>query len=266
MTLWRAFRSSMARAAAALAIGVAMVSAPAGAGAAESDADGPLRIGTEGTYPPFSMVAEDGTLTGFDVDIARAVCTRLPRDCTIVTLPFEALIPALVRERIDVIAASMTITADRRRQLGFTQPYYRTPIQFATRRGTLAGVVPDALAGRVVAVVSGTTAHQYMSDLADTGVTVLPLPTQAAAEAALLDGRADLVLADSLALWALLHRPQGADVTFIGDPIYVGDGVGLAVRKEDEALRRDLDAALAAIRADGTYADINARYFPFDIY
>ena len=83
---------------------------------------------------------------------------------------------------------------------------------------------------------------------------------------ALAAGRLDAVFGDGLGVWNWLRSPEGAGFAYVGDGYRLDEGIGIALRKEDEALRHRLNRALEAILADGTYEKINAKYFPFSIY
>ena len=83
---------------------------------------------------------------------------------------------------------------------------------------------------------------------------------------ALIGGDLDLVLGDGLALWNFLNTPQGAAFTWVGNPIYVDDGIGVVLRPGDDDLLRRFNGAIDKVLKNGTYLRVNARYFPFNIY
>ena len=95
-----------------------------------------LRFGIDGNYPPFASFGRDGQLQGFDVDIANALCDAMQRQCLIVPQDWDGLIPALNANKFDAILSSMSITAERRKAVDFTDRYYRLPSRMLAAPGT----------------------------------------------------------------------------------------------------------------------------------
>ncbi|MET1028687.1 MAG: transporter substrate-binding domain-containing protein, partial [Dongiaceae bacterium] len=93
-----------------------------------------IRIATEGAYAPFNFVADDGSLQGFDVDIAKAVCEKMKADCVIVKQDWDGMIPGLLAKKFDAIFASMSITAERKQKINFSEKYYNTPAVIVARK------------------------------------------------------------------------------------------------------------------------------------
>lgn len=229
-----------------------------------------LGICVEGAYPPFSDVQADGTIAGFDIDIAAALCARIGESCTLVQTNWDRMIPALAGGDCDAIVASMSDTPERRRAIAFTDRYYKAPVRFVAAAESGLDDAPEAMAGKVVGVQRGTVNQAYMR--AHYPATRLRLYGNQ--EHVLLDltlGRLDAVLGEAVQLEAgFLETPAGQGFAFFGaghfDPAIQGEGAAIGVRKADEDLRARLNAAIAAIRADGTYDAIARRYFDFDIY
>jgi polar amino acid transport system substrate-binding protein len=229
-----------------------------------------LRIASEGTNPPFSTVNSSGKLEGFDIDIANALCAQMHADCEIVAQDWDGIIPALLARKYDAIAASMNITADRAKVVAFTTPYYHSPSVFIVRKGTDAkDISPAALAGKTIGVQSSTNHAAFLDDKYSRS-TVRLYNTSADAYRDLAAGRIDYVLYDKLPAFDWLRSVDGACCEMapgeLSDPAYFGSGIGIALRKEDTGLLKRLDAAIEGIAADGTYAKINAKYFPFSIF
>ena len=230
-----------------------------------------VRIGVEGAYPPFSSIAPDGSLVGFDIDIAMALCAEMKAECTLVAQDWDGIIPALLAKKYDAIVASMSITEERKQKVDFTNKYYQTPARFVAKTGTIADISKEALAGKKVGVQRATIHDSFLTDNFGDAVEVVRYGTQDEANLDLVAGRVDLLLADSVALnEGLLKTDQGKDFAFVGpaytDPKWFGPGAGIAIRKSDNDLRDQLNAAIDAIRANGTWDKIAAKYFDFDVY
>ncbi|MCB1898732.1 ABC transporter substrate-binding protein [Cognatazoarcus halotolerans] len=248
----------------------------AGQGALAKDWD-QIRFATEGAYPPFNVTAPDGSVQGFDVDIANALCAEMKAKCSWVKQEWDGMIPALMSRKFDAIAASMSITAERRKKVDFTDKYYATPLALVARKGSPLKPDLTALKGKRIGVQRGTVADNFAGRFwADHGVELVRYAKQEEAYLDLATGRIDATWVDALEADAgFLTKPAGQDYDFSGSKIYgrnadekavIGEGVGIAVRKRDTELRDKLNKALAAIRANGTYEQIRKKYFPHDIY
>jgi lysine-arginine-ornithine-binding protein len=249
-----------------LAIAGAMMLA-AGSAAAEMRK---VRIGTEGAYPPFNSIDSGGNLVGFDIEIAKALCAAAEFECEFVVQDWDGIIPGLVAKKYDAIIASMSITEERKQTVDFTGKYYNTPAKFVAKKGAGLEIGFDSLAGKVVGVQRATIHENFLRDKFP-GIEVKVYATQDEANADLVAGRTDLVMADSVALLeGFLKTAEGADFEFVGpdynDPTYHGEGAGIAIRKGETDLVEAFNAAIDKIRADGTYKTINDKYFDFDVY
>ncbi|UCH72738.1 MAG: ABC transporter substrate-binding protein [Rhodospirillales bacterium] len=230
-----------------------------------------VKIGTEGAYPPFNYIDKDGNLVGFDVDIAKALCEAAKFECEFVVQDWDGIIPGLIAKKYDAIVASMSITEERKQKVDFTSKYYNTPAKFVAPKGANLEITKEGLKGKVIAVQRATIHENFLRDNFGDVVTVSSYATQDEAYLDLVSGRADAGIADSVAITdGFLSTPQGKGFQFYGpdfnDPKWFGEGVGIAVRKGEDALREKLNAAIEQIRRDGTYKRINAKYFDFDVY
>ncbi len=237
---------------------------------AVADEADPIRIATEGAYPPFSYVDDAGTLKGFDVDIAGALCKAMEAKCEIVAEDWEDIIPALLHDEVDAVIASMAITPQRKRFVDFAGPYYRSGAMFGTRTDSgITDSTPEALAGKSLGAQKDTTHARYLQETyPGSDIRLYPDYRQVADD--LAAGTLDAALADTIVLHAWLENSEaGACCHAIGekltDEAFFGTGAGIAIRHGDEALKAKLDKALAQILADGTYEEINAKYFAFPI-
>ncbi|TEW53270.1 ABC transporter substrate-binding protein [Psychromonas sp. RZ22] len=229
-----------------------------------------IRIGVEGAYPPFSKTEEDGSVTGFDIDIANALCTELQAKCTLVKQDWDGIIPALLGRKFDAIVATMDITEERQKKVAFTKKYQHIPARFVAKKGTAYEATADFMKGKRVGVQRATTMDLYISD----NFPSAKIRRYGSADEAYLDlkaGRLDYVMADSAAISdGLLAKEDGDKFEFVGpeltDPKWFGYGAGIAIRKQDKDLADQLNKAIDAIRADGTYKKIQDKYFTFDVY
>jgi len=229
-----------------------------------------LRIATEGANPPFSTIDSNGQFEGFDLDIAKALCSKMGADCEIAAQDWDGIIPALLARKYDAIIASLNVTEDRKRVVAFTKPYYHSPSAFVVRKGTdMKDLSPKALAGKTIGVQSATNHSAFLEDRYSHSIVRL-YNTVADAYRDLAAGRVEYVMYDKLAVYDWLKTPEGACCEIapgdLDDPAYFGSGIGIALRKGDGALLQRFNAAIDGIVADGTYAKINAKYFPFPIF
>lgn len=242
-----------------------------GAAFAATAQDKVLKVAIDPTYEPFTYKKADGTPTGFDVDIALAVCAHLKRRCEFVEQVWDSMIPGLQARKYDVIISSMSITADRQKVVDFTDKYYSTPSKVVVRND-IKFDGPASLKGRKIGVLKGSTQEKYANgELKPAGVTVTPYEAQDQVYLDIRSGRLDGTVADVLEVTAgFLSKPEGKDYGVVGPELYTakyfGDGMGFALRKGREDLKAELNAAIKAIRADGTYKKINDAYFKIDVY
>ncbi|WP_029006955.1 substrate-binding periplasmic protein [Azospirillum halopraeferens] len=257
------FRSARAILAAVLLAAALLTGGPGGAAAAG------YRIAVMEATPPFSYRAPDGRLTGFNVEIMRALCRVMDATCTFVELPFQAVLDAVAEERCDVGLANFLRTPDREARVDFSAPYWRSSSSFIGPMRDAAVPGPEAVRGRSVAVIRTTRQHAYMERMAG---DVDQLVTVASLEdlwRTLTAGEAEFALVPTLAGLDFLLTHDGRAFSTIGTPL-AGDGLGgtvhLVVPKGRRSLLNALNGAITTIRADGSYQEIGRRYFPFDVY
>ncbi|MBR9882717.1 MAG: ABC transporter substrate-binding protein [Oceanospirillales bacterium] len=224
-----------------------------------------IRIATEGAYAPFNMTNEQGEAVGFDVEIAKALCTEMKADCEIVTQDWDGIIPGLMGRKYDAIVASMSITEERLRVVDFTEPYYSNVLAYVGPKGKALDTSEAGLKGLTIGAQRATVAGQYLEDNLASVVNVKLYDTQDNAYLDLAAGRLDGLLSDKFPAYDWLNSADGEGFEFKGDDIDINDKIAIAVRKGDP-LKDKFSAAIKAIVDNGTYAEINAKYFPFSIY
>jgi len=225
-----------------------------------------IRFLTETDYPPFNYAGPDSAPAGFNVDLARLICEEIKVACTVQMRRFDTLIGALNSNNGDAVIASIAETPEMRKQVDFSDPYYRTPARFVSRRDVEIEVRPEALEGKKIAVVAGTAHEAYLKTLF-TEAEPRPYPNADAARFALKKGEVDLLFGDGIALAFWLNgTDSGGCCVFRGGPYmesrFFGEGVGIAVRRGNDVLRQALNWALFRLWEKGRFTDLWLRYFP----
>jgi polar amino acid transport system substrate-binding protein/arginine/ornithine transport system substrate-binding protein len=202
------------------------------------------------------------------VDIAAALCDKMKARCEIVAQDWDGIIPGLLARKYDMIVASMAITEQRRQRVDFSDKYKDTISRFIGKKGVPADVSPAALKGKAIGVQRGSIQAGYLSqNYKDSELKFYDTPQ--AAELDLVAGRVDYILGNMVTYFVGFMKTSDAkNFAFVGPDLkggLLGDGNGIAVRKGDSELLSKVNAALAAIRVDGTYDRITAKYFPFKL-
>jgi len=226
-----------------------------------------IRFLTETDYPPFNFAGPDGAPAGFNIDLARLVCEEIKVACTVQMRRFDTLVDALNKNEGDAVIASIAETPEMRKKVDFSDPYFRTPARFVSRKDvTFDDVRPEALEGKKIGVVAGTAHEAYLKALF-TEAEPHPYPTPEAARAALKKGEVDLLFGDGIALAFWLNGTDSAGCcVFRGGPFmesrFFGEGVGIAVRRGNDLLRQAFNWALFRLWEKGRFTDLWLRYFP----
>jgi polar amino acid transport system substrate-binding protein len=230
-----------------------------------------LRFITDDEYPPFGFTTRDGALSGFNVDLARAICDELRVACTIQARRFDTIFDTLDKNDGDAAIASIAMTAHNRQRADFTQAYYRTPARFITRTSVaLDDPRPETLAGKTIGV-QAATAHEAFLHKFFPKSDIRTYESQAALRSALKREEINIAFGDGVSLAVWLNGLDAAGCcAFRGGPYlessYFGEGVGIAVRKDNATLRRALDYALARLSARGVYTELYLKYFPIGFF
>ena len=230
-----------------------------------------LKVAIDPTYQPFTFKTAEGKPTGFDVDIAEALCKEIKRQCVFVEQVWDSMIPGLQAKKYDAIISSMSITEERLQVVDFSDKYYSTPSQIVVKTGTPFTDLAS-LKGKKLGVLKGSTQEKYaLGELKPVGVTVVPYEAQDQVYLDIKSGRLDGTVADRVEVTGgFLSKPEGKEYGFVGPELneekYFGIGMGVALRKGETQLKDELNAAIKAIRSNGTYDQIAKKYFDFDVY
>ena len=215
-----------------------------------------VRMGTEGAYPPYNFIGDDGEVAGFERELGDELCRRADLECTWVTNEWDSIIPNLIEGDYDTIMAGMSITAERDEVIDFSQPYVPpTPSVYIA----LAGSGGEVTEGRVAAQVA--TIHADY--LAGTGVTLLEYELAEELANAVLGGEADAALVDREFAQNIIAE-NGDQLIVVGPEVPLDSGVGVGVREDDKWLKDRLDEAITAMKRDGSLNALIRKWFDED--
>ena len=249
---------------------------------------GSIKIGTEGAYPPWNSKDASGSLIGFEVELANALCKIMKHDCTIVEQDWDGMIPALTSRKFDAIMAGMSITEERMKTINFSQGYADEVASLAVMKGskneglkTLAAinltevsaeeqatldVLTKAFKGKTIGVQTATIHQNFLESGLMGNVKVRTYKTQDEVNLDLSAGRIDAALA-AAASFADYAEKSGKEVVLTG-PTFAGgtfgNGVGVGIRKGDSKLLNDFNAAIDKARDDGIISKLATKWFGFD--
>lgn len=230
-----------------------------------------LRFITDTDYPPFHYYDEVGALTGFNIDLARAICEALEVKCEIKETTWSDLIPSLDKGEADAAIASIRITQEVLEKVEFTSRYYATPARFVARKESdLKDIRPETVGGTKIGVAKGTGHEAYLKQFfPDAAIASFDTPEDS--QKALQSGAIDLIFGDGIGLtfWINGMSSEGC-CEFRGGPYldakFFGEGVGIAVKKGNRKLVEILNYGLEQVHASGRYEELFLRYFPMSFF
>jgi polar amino acid transport system substrate-binding protein len=220
------------------------------AGAAYADSHSVVRLTTEGAYPPWNFVNDNGEVDGFERELGDELCLRAELNCEWSTNEWDSIIPNLTSGNYDAIIAGMSITDERDEVIDFTQAY--TPPDPSNYAALSADV---DLIGGVIAAQAGTIQASYV---ADSGAILVEFSSPDETIAAIVNGEVDAVLADASFIGTAIET--NGDLMVVGDPVALGGGVGMGVRESDGELRAKFDTAIQSMKDDGTLNALIAKW------
>lgn len=230
-----------------------------------------IRFMTEGDYPPFNYLDSDGKLTGFNVDLAGAICAEVNAACDIKVRPWEELFNALKYGEADAVIAGHAVTAKSLMEVDFTDSYFYTPGRFAAKiSAERIEVNPENFEGRTIAVAQGSPHEAYLKSFFKNS-RIQPFETSELARDALLQGKTEYLFEDgiSLVFWingTLSRRCCELRGGAYLEPKFFGDGIAIAVPINDPQIKILLNVALQNLRRNGQYEELISRYFPFKVF
>jgi len=225
-----------------------------------------IRFVTDSDFPPFNFLDEEGTLAGFHVDLARAICLEASATCQVNARPWAETLPALQRGEADAAIAGHAINAASLRFVDFSDRYLPMPARFAALKTTKLEATPTGLDGRSIAVTKDTAHEAYArAFFRDSRIQVFA--SSDLARDAVSAGKVDVVFDDGISLlfWTTgtvsrecCELRGGAYI----EPRYFGEGMAIALTRSDPDLKRVVNDALKSIRESGRMEELLQRYFP----
>jgi polar amino acid transport system substrate-binding protein len=230
-----------------------------------------IRFVTDTDYPPFNYYDEDGTLTGYNVDLAKAICLELAAACDIQVRPWNELVAAVKRGDADAVIASHAVTPRVLQDVLASDRYYHTPARFVgLKSNATPEITPAGLEGRRIAVGRGTAHEAYLRTFF-TLSNIQVFENADLARDAVRNRTADLLFDDGISLVFWLNGESSKlCCEFKGGPFieprFFGDGIGILLNREDPQLRTLVNAALKRVRESGRQEELMLRYFPLRPY
>ena len=234
--------------------------APSPSSAASAPAARVYTVGTDAAYAPFESQNEKGEIVGFDIDVVRAVAQKAGIEVKFVNTPWEGIFNALKQGDRDLLVSSITITDERRQSMDFSEPYFDAHQLIAVRGDSKVTRFQDLEPLRV-GVQTGTTGDETISKLqGKNSPNIKRFESTPLALKELESGGIDAVVADNGVVINYVANNAVSRFRMVNDAAFVPEQYGIAVRKGDAALLAQVNQGLAAIRADGTYDRIHAKY------
>lgn len=219
-----------------------------------------LRIGTEGAYAPFNYTNADGSLGGFDIEIANALCADMQVTCEIIAQDWDGIIPGLKAGKYDAIVAAMSVTPERAEQVSFTDPYFSNTLVFLAKEdSSFDPSNSDDINSKSIAAQRSTISSQWLEE-AYPKANMQLYDTLSNAFLDLGSGRVEAMISDKLPAIEWLSSASGSQYVLKGEEIDINDNFAIAVRPGDP-LQAKINQSLANIKANGTYEAINQKYF-----
>ncbi|MBF0307054.1 MAG: amino acid ABC transporter substrate-binding protein [Alphaproteobacteria bacterium] len=229
-----------------------------------------LTVAVTENVVPFSFRDEDGALTGFNVEVGRALCEAMGATCRFEAVPLAQLVDGVAEGRIHFGLGNLLKTPEREKRMAFSQSYWRSTSSYIARRGATPG--PDGLppGSATIAVQAGSRQEKHVGEaLARNGLRVLTAHSIGEVLQLVADGTAEVALVPTLTGLGFLRSPAGKDLDFLGEPLSggnLGGSVHIVVAPGRPDLLTRLNGALDAIQKDGSYHAMTRKYFPFSIY
>lgn len=228
-----------------------------------------LTVAVNNNDRPFCWVNERGELTGFSVDIAKALCRAMDAECKFTPVTFADFIPGVTERRFDFVVANVLRTPEREKLVDFTNRFWRSSSMFVGKPGGIREISRATLKGKTIGVQKGSVQEKFLRETFSDTLTVTSFATNVERNAALVNGSVDLIFGSTVSHYAFLSTKDGTQFDFIGSPIDgqgLGGDVAIPLAKGRDELRKRLNGAIETILHDGTFARINNTYFSASVF
>ncbi|OJF77774.1 MAG: ABC transporter substrate-binding protein [Treponema sp. CETP13] len=225
----------------------------------QKDTSNTISFAGSGGYPPFNYMTAEGTIVGFDVDVANEIATRLDKTLDYKTTAWDGIIEGLRAGRYDGILGSMGITEERQKIVNFSTPYYYSGPQLIVQKGSKINSFEDLTSESKVGVATGTT---FEKDAKAWGVTVKLYEDDNQTLMELLNGRLDAVLTDRIVGLNAISKISGGNNLLLVGSVIRTEKMGIAFNKKDSDLCARVNSILEDMRKDGTLQNISEKWFP----
>jgi polar amino acid transport system substrate-binding protein len=236
-------------------------STPTPAASAPAPAARVYVVGTDAAYAPFESQNEKGEIVGFDIEVVKALAEKAGIEVKFLNTPWEGIFNSLNQGDRDLLVSSITITAERKQTMDFSAPYFDAQQLIAVKKDSKIAKFTD-LKKLKVGVQNGTTGDEVVTKLqGKDSANIKRFESTPLALKELEASGVDAVVADNGVVVHYVNNNAGANFKTISDASFASEQYGLAVKKGNTELLEKLNKGLAAIKADGTYDKIYAKYF-----
>ncbi|CAN5286064.1 arginine ABC transporter substrate-binding protein [soil metagenome] len=225
-----------------------------------------LIFAADPSYPPFEVYdPSTSSFTGYDIEIAEALCQQMAVNCEFIPVVAPDLLPGLNEGKYDAAMKALTISPVRQKLVSFTNPYYSSDGSFVALAAANLDLSPKKLANLSIGVQQTSVFENYLHSKYKDQVAIKPYVHLEEALEALSTGEINIVLGDTPLIkhWLAGESPGAYKIiaTVAPDKNIVGDGYGIAVHKDNKKLLNALNKALDEIKKNGTYNKITQKYF-----
>jgi polar amino acid transport system substrate-binding protein len=216
-----------------------------------------LRVGTDATYAPFETIDKNGKYVGFDMDFIRLVAAQAGMELKLTNIGWDGIIPGLMNGNYDCLISAMTITAERKKQINFTTPYFSIRQAIVVKQDNKTAKGPEDLTGKTITVQNGTTGDLFASNNIK-NVKMKRFDTNAQAVQELLNNNADAAIMDDLVAYTAVKNFTGLKIIPIKNAEKEDYGIG--VKKGNDALLAKLNKAIETLQKNGKLDALVAKY------